>query len=160
MRSILTFLLFLALAGPALAVELLEARVTAGAAPVLQNAGGTVRLEQAQVNATAHPTFTVPEPGTLGLLVSGLGGLVLLQARRRRCAASRTSSSSSTRSSADRALPEPSRWLPRRQVMESMSKRSRWSPRGAGLVLVLLALATGVVVMVRGAKRTGGRNTA
>ncbi len=82
----------LALVGPlallvpaiATAVELLEAKVTAGAVPVLQNTGGTVRLEQAQVSATERPTFFVPEPGALLQLGSGIGGLALLHAWRRR----------------------------------------------------------------------------
>lgn len=75
-------------AGTAASVELLEARVTAGAAPILENVGGTVRLEQPQVNATEHKTFFVPEPGALWQLGSGVGGLALLYARRRRRASS------------------------------------------------------------------------
>ena len=73
------------------ATELLEAKVTAGAAPVLQNGGGTVRLEQLQVNAVGHRTFFVPEPGVLWQLSSGIGGLALLHARRRRAASRRSS---------------------------------------------------------------------
>ena len=84
-------LLALLLPATAGATELLEAQVSAGAAPVLQNAGGTVRLEQAQVSATDHPTFFVPEPGALWQLGSGIGGLALLHARRRRVAAGRSS---------------------------------------------------------------------
>ncbi len=70
--------------GTASATELLEAKVTAGAETVLQNTGGTVRLERARVDATDHQTFFVPEPGALLQLGSGLGGLALLHARRRR----------------------------------------------------------------------------
>lgn len=79
-------LLGLLVPAPAGATELLEAKVTTGAAPVLQNAGGTVRLEQAQVNATDRPTFFVPEPGALWQLGAGIGGLALLYTRRRRVA--------------------------------------------------------------------------
>ena len=78
MRALLTAivgLLVAVAAGTASAVELLEGRVTAGAAPVLQNTGGTVRLEQAQVGATERPTFFVPEPGALLQLGSGLGNV-------------------------------------------------------------------------------------
>ena len=79
-------------AGTVSATELLEAKVTAGAETVLQNAGGTVRLERARVDATDHQTFFVPEPGVLWQLGSGVGLLALLQARRRRSVASRSSS--------------------------------------------------------------------
>jgi hypothetical protein len=78
------------MAGTASAVELLEGKVTVGAAPVLQNAGGTVRLEQPQVNAVDRTTFFVPEPGALWQLGSGIGLLALLAGRRRRRTASHT----------------------------------------------------------------------
>ena len=77
--------------GSVSATELLEARVTAGAETVLQNAGGTVRLERARVDATDHQTFFVPEPGALWQLGSGVGLLALLSSRRR-SVASRSSS--------------------------------------------------------------------
>jgi hypothetical protein len=82
----------LLVAGTASATELLEAKVTAGAETVLQNTGGTVRLERARVGATDHPTFYVPEPGALAQLGSGIGALVVLHARRRRRAPARPSS--------------------------------------------------------------------
>ena len=66
------------------AVELLEARVTVGAVPALESAGSTVRLEQPKLGASGHPVFTVPEPGALWPLGSGLGWLALLHARRQR----------------------------------------------------------------------------
>lgn len=84
MRSILLIPLLAALAAPGFATELLDARLTAAAAPVLQNAGATVRLEQPQFNGMGHRTFFVPEPGALWQLGSGIAGLALLQARRRR----------------------------------------------------------------------------
>ena len=77
-------LLAVLVTGSAGAVELLDARVTAGAVPVLENAGSTVRLEQPQLSASGHPVFTVPEPGALWPLGSGLGWLALLHARRQR----------------------------------------------------------------------------
>jgi hypothetical protein len=76
--------------GTASAVELLEGKVTAGAAPVLQGAGGTVRLEQPRVNATDRTTFFAPEPSALWQLGSGIGLLALLPRRRRRRTASQT----------------------------------------------------------------------
>lgn len=84
MRSILLILLVGTLAAPALATELLDARLTPAAAPVLQNAGATLRLEQPQFNGMAHRTFFVPEPGALWQLGSGIAGLALLRAGRRR----------------------------------------------------------------------------
>jgi hypothetical protein len=73
-------------AATASATDLLEGRVTAGAETVLQNGGGTLRLEQPQLDATDRPTFFVPEPGALAQLGSGVGMLALLHARRRRVA--------------------------------------------------------------------------
>lgn len=46
-------------AGTGSATELLEAGVTAGAVLVLQNAGGTVRLERPRLDFAARPTFLV-----------------------------------------------------------------------------------------------------
>ena len=80
-------LVLLLLTETASATELLEAKVTAGAKLILQNTGGTVRLERARVDATDHPTFYVPEPGALMQLSFGLGGGTLLHARRRRVVA-------------------------------------------------------------------------
>lgn len=80
-------LALLLMTGTASATELLEAKVTSGAEPILQNTGGTVRLERARVDATDHPTFYIPEPGALVQLSFGLGGLALLHTRRRRVVA-------------------------------------------------------------------------
>jgi hypothetical protein len=70
-------------AGIVSAAEMLEGKVIVGAVPVIQNTGGTVRLEQAQVSAVGHQTFFVPEPGVLWQLGSGAGLLALLSSRRR-----------------------------------------------------------------------------
>ena len=65
------------------AVELLDAELVAAGTPVLQNASGTVRLEQGQLDAVGRRVFVVPEPGGLWQLASGIGLLVFLA--RRRC---------------------------------------------------------------------------
>jgi hypothetical protein len=64
------------------AVELRDAELVAGGNPVLQNAGGTVRLEDARLGRVG-PTVFVPEPGALWQLGSGLGLLALLARSRR-----------------------------------------------------------------------------
>ena len=89
MRSMLILLLLLAVAGPALAVELRDAELVAGGSPVLQNGTGTVRLEDARLGRLGPPVF-VPEPGTVWQLGSEIGLLALLAGRRRRRTASRT----------------------------------------------------------------------
>ena len=134
-------LLALLLAGTASAIELRDAEVTVGAVPVLQNAGGTVRLEQPQVNAVGHQTFFVPEPRALWQLGSGVVLLALLSTRRRRAA-----SRFLLRSGADSAVHNCSSRLARRNAMESRSKCRGWSVQGAGLVFMLLALAAGPAV--------------
>ena len=70
-------------AGTASAVELRDAELVAGGSPVLQNGGGTVRLEDARLGRVG-PTVFVPEPGGLWRLSSGAGLLVLLARHRRR----------------------------------------------------------------------------
>jgi len=75
-------------AGTASSVELLQGTVTAGAATVLQNAGGTVHLEQPRIGALTHPTFFVPEPVVLWQLGPGTVLLALLYARRQRIVSS------------------------------------------------------------------------
>jgi hypothetical protein len=74
----------LALLAPAAAsaVELRDAELVAGGSPVLQNVGGTVRLEDARLGGVG-PTVFVPEPGALWQLGSGMGLLALLASRRR-----------------------------------------------------------------------------
>ena len=64
--------------------SLLDAKLTAGAELVLQNAGGTVRLEQPKVDGYGDATFYVPEPVALWQLYSGVALLALLYKRRRR----------------------------------------------------------------------------
>jgi hypothetical protein len=129
-------------AGIASAVKLLEAKVTVGAVPVLQDAGGTVRLEHPQLSASGgHEVFFVPEPGVLWQLGSGVVLLVLLSTRRR-SAASRPLS----RPEAAPPCPTAPTSLPRRNAMESRSKFRGWSVQGAGLVFMLLALAAGPAV--------------
>ncbi len=80
--GLLLSLLALLLPAEALAVELREAELMAGASPVLQNASGTVRLEDARLGG-AGPTFFVPEPGGLWQLLHGAGLLTVLARRRR-----------------------------------------------------------------------------
>ncbi len=70
-------------AGPTSAVELRDAELVAAGSPVLQNGGGTVRLEDARLGRFGPPTF-VPEPGALWQLGSGIGLLALLAGCRRR----------------------------------------------------------------------------
>ena len=73
-------------AGAASATELLDGELVPAATPVLQNAGGTVRLEQSQLDAVGRRVFMVPEPGALWQLSSGVGLLALLYSRRRTAA--------------------------------------------------------------------------
>jgi hypothetical protein len=47
-------------AGPGVATDLREGKVSAGAATVLQNATGTVRIEQPRLDASGRPVFVVP----------------------------------------------------------------------------------------------------
>jgi hypothetical protein len=75
-------LLALLVTATASAVELRDAELVAGGNPVLQNAGGTVRLEDARLGRVG-PTVFVPEPGALWQLVSGAGLLAVLERRRR-----------------------------------------------------------------------------
>ena len=65
------------------AVELLDGKLVPAASPVLQNTGGTVRLEGSQLDAVGRRVFFVPEPGALWQLGSGVGLLALLHSRRR-----------------------------------------------------------------------------
>ena len=82
-------------AGTASATDLREGKLAAGAAPVLQNGGGTLRIEQPRLDASGRPIFVVPEPGPLWQLGSALGMLALLQARRRRVASRRAAAARS-----------------------------------------------------------------
>ncbi len=76
-------LLALLLPATAGAVELRDAELVAGGSPVLQNGGGTVRLEDARLGRVG-PTVFVPEPGALWQIGSGAGLLALLARPRRR----------------------------------------------------------------------------
>jgi hypothetical protein len=51
------------LASPLGAIELLDARVTPGAAAFIDNVNMTLRLEAPQFAASARQTFFLPEPG-------------------------------------------------------------------------------------------------
>lgn len=75
-------LLALLVPAAASAVELRDAELVAGGNPVLQNTGGTVRLEDARLGRVG-PTVFVPEPGALWQVGSGMGLLALLARRRR-----------------------------------------------------------------------------
>ena len=93
MRTLLIAILGLMVAlaaGTALGIELRDAELVAGGAPVLQNGTGTVRLEDPRLGRPG-PTILVPEPGALWQLGSGIGLLVLLNGRRRRHTCSDTS---------------------------------------------------------------------
>jgi hypothetical protein len=79
-------LVVLLAAGMGSAIELRDAELSAGGSPVLQNGGGTVRLENLRLGRLA-PAIVVPEPGALWQLGSGIGLLALLA--RRRCLPSR-----------------------------------------------------------------------
>jgi hypothetical protein len=73
------------MAETASAVELLDAELVAAGAPVLENASGTVRLEQGQLDVIGHKVFVVvPEPGMFWQLGSGIALLVFLARRRSR----------------------------------------------------------------------------
>jgi hypothetical protein len=72
------------MAGTASAIELHDAELVAGGSPVLQNASGTLRLEDVRLGRLAPPVFFVPEPGALWQLNSGIGLLALLARCRRR----------------------------------------------------------------------------
>jgi len=71
-------LLSSALAPTSEAVQLEEASVSGGAATVLSNGTGTIRLEHPTVMFVAQDPSVVPEPGEFLALVAGLIGLALL----------------------------------------------------------------------------------
>ncbi|MDH3521316.1 MAG: hypothetical protein OEM49_12745, partial [Myxococcales bacterium] len=79
-------MLFVALVTPAAvsATELREGELVAAGSPVLQNASGTLRLEQGQLDGLGRKIFVVPEPEMLWQLGPGAGFLALLAGRRRR----------------------------------------------------------------------------
>jgi hypothetical protein len=70
--------------GAASAVELRDAELVAAGSPVLQNAAGTLRLEQGRLDAVGRRVFVVPEPGMLWQLGAGAGLLLFLARRRSR----------------------------------------------------------------------------
>ena len=70
--------------GAASAVELRDAELVAAGSPVLQNAMGTVRLEDARLGRLGPPVFAAPEPGAFWQLSCGIGLLAFLAGRRRR----------------------------------------------------------------------------
>lgn len=59
-------------------VEMLDGRLVTAGSPVLQNASGTVQLEQGRLDAVGRRVFVVPEPRALWQLSTGSGLLVLL----------------------------------------------------------------------------------
>jgi len=85
-RRVHALLLFVALVTPAAvsATELREGELVAAGSPVLQNASGTLRLEQGQLDGLGRKIFVVPEPEMLWQLGPGAGFLALLAGRRRR----------------------------------------------------------------------------
>jgi hypothetical protein len=68
------------MASPIAAIVLVDGRVSPAAVSSLENAGGTVRLEQPRLETKV----TVPEPRMLAQLVPGSAVLALLGCRRRR----------------------------------------------------------------------------
>ena len=78
----LACLLALFLPTSAGAVELRDAELVAGGLSVLQNGGGTVRLEDGRLGTLPVPV-AVPEPGVLWQAVTALGVLAFLRSRRR-----------------------------------------------------------------------------
>ncbi len=82
-------LLALLVSAAASAGELRDAELVAGGEPVLQNAAGTVRLEDARLGRLG-PLVFVPEPGGLMQLGSGIGLLAFIAGRKRRRTASHT----------------------------------------------------------------------
>ena len=79
----LTALSVFLISAPALAQSVLvDAAVVAGGSPELQNASGTVRLVEPEIDGVPRVIF-VPEPGFLWQLVPGLGLLSILHRRRR-----------------------------------------------------------------------------
>lgn len=82
-RCAVCALLLAALLFPAAAaaVELHDAELVAGGSPVLRNAGGTVRLEDARLGSLG--TVVVPEPGALLQIVAGVVLLSGLAVHRR-----------------------------------------------------------------------------
>jgi hypothetical protein len=81
--------LLLPLPAEAAPPELRDAELVAAGSPVLQNAKGTVRLEDARLGRLGPLNF-VPEPGAVWQLGSGLGLLALLARRRQHRRASDT----------------------------------------------------------------------
>jgi hypothetical protein len=81
-KRILAFACLLALLLPASAgaVELRDAELVAGGSSVLQNGGGTVRLEDGRLGTLSVP---VPEPGVLWQVGTAIGVLAFLRHRRR-----------------------------------------------------------------------------
>jgi hypothetical protein len=63
-------------------LALVNAALVAGAARPLENAGGTLRLEEPELDFVGHTVF-VPEPGFLWQLGPGLALLGALHHRRR-----------------------------------------------------------------------------
>jgi hypothetical protein len=78
----LAFLLALLLPASAGAVELRDAELVAGGSSVLQNGGGTVRLEDGRLGTLPVPV-AVPEPGGLWQVGTAIGVLAFLRHRRR-----------------------------------------------------------------------------
>jgi hypothetical protein len=83
-KRILAFACLLALLLPASAgaVELRDAELVAGGSAVLQNGGGTVRLQDGRLGTLPVPV-AVPEPGVLWQVGTAIGVLAFLRHRRR-----------------------------------------------------------------------------
>jgi hypothetical protein len=77
-------LLMFLVPAPAPAIELRDAELVAGGQTVLQNATGTVRIEDARVGRVSPATFTVPVPICGSGAGEAAGVLIVIALERRR----------------------------------------------------------------------------